>query len=137
MQSLFIEENDVIEIKFAVATNDKGAIFCDLGKDKLISGLKEVNIDPEEYEIKEYMANFKKPNFGDTPILYETVFTSNGQNVSFNPIAARLRKIMILIKDWNLTGEFKKPTEEEIKKLNPIVASVIGAELDVEIGSIG
>lgn len=137
MQNLFVEENEIIEIKFTVATNDSvGAIFCGSDREKLISDLKDIKAKLEDYEIEDYIANFKKPNFGMATALYDSVFKVEGQGVSFNPITARYRKIILLIKDWNLTGEFKKPTEDEIKKLNPMIASEIGIKLDVEIGDI-
>ncbi len=137
MQNLFIEEDDVIEIKFSVATDGEGAVFCDLSNEGLVKGLEAINVDLSEYEIKDYVANFKKPSFGDTMGLYDSVFTtSDGQNISFNPISARFRKITLLIKDWNLTGDVTKPTEKEIKRLHPVVASVVGAQLDVETGDL-
>lgn len=137
MQNLFVEENEIIEIKFTVATNDSiGAIFCGLDREKLISDLKDIKAKLDDYEIEDYIANFKKPNFGDSMGLYDSVFTTNGQNVTFNPVTSRFRKIVLLIKDWNLTGEVKKPTELEINKLNPIIAAVIGEKLDIKTGSI-
>ncbi len=137
MQNLFIEEDDVIQIKFSVATDSDGVVFCDLSNEGLAKGLEAINAELSEYEIKDYVANFKKPSFGDTMGLYDSVFTTvDGQNVSFNPISARFRKITLLIKDWNLTGEVVKPTEKEIRRLHPVVAAVIGAQLDVETGGL-
>ena len=135
MQNLFIEEDDVIEIKFSVATDKEGAIFCDVDRKKLEKGLKNINADLSEYEIEDYVANFKKPSFGDLGELYNSVFSTNdGRNISFNPISARFRKIILLIKEWNFTGEMKKPTEREVRMLNPVVASVLGNELDKNTG---
>lgn len=137
MQNLFIKEDDVIEIKFSVATDEKGSIFCDLSNDDLVKGLEAIKAEISEYEIKDYVVNFKKPSFGDTTGLYDSVFTTvDGQNVSFNPVSARFRKITLLIKEWNLSGEFTKPTESEIRKLHPIIASVIGSQLDIETGGL-
>ena len=136
MQNLFIEDDDVIEIKFSVATDKDGTIFCDLDKGRLVSGLKEINAEMADFEIKEYTVIFKKPSFGDSMGLYESVFTTDGQNVSFNPIAARFRKIILLIKKWDLSGEMKKPTEKEVQKLHPVIATVIGNKLDDEVGGL-
>jgi len=63
---------------------------------------------------------------------------SVGNSISFNPLWARYKKFVLLIRQWNLTtdGSFKKPTEEEIKNLNPLIANIIGRELDQETGPL-
>ena len=136
-QNLFVNDNDEFEVKFAVATDKNGNIFCDMTKELLEEGIKNVSDDPANYDINSYTATFKRPSFSDAVGLYEQVFsTQDGSNVKFNPIAARYRKIILLIKHWNLKGEKEKPTEEEVMKLHPTVAAATGIQLDLEFGGM-
>ena len=137
MQNLFVNENDEFVVKFSVATDKEGTIFCDLNKETLMEGLKVIKADVSEFEIRDYSAIFKKPSFGDTMTLYDSVFTtSDGTNVNFNPLTARYRKIVLLIKEWDLTGEKTKPTEEDVEKLHPVIANALGIQVDLETGGL-
>lgn len=136
MQNLFVSENDEFVINFVVAIDKKGTIFCDINEDSLketMAGLS--NFD--NCEIKKYEAVFKKPSFGDTMSLYESIFSVNNQSsVNFNPVLARYRKIALLIKKWDLTpdGSSIKPTEDQIRSLHPVIANAIGIQVDAETG---
>ena len=134
MQNLFVSENDEFEVKFCVATDENGTIYCDLTQDALKQFLPED--EGKKYEIKDYKAIFRKPSFGKTIDLYESVFSTDGTNVNFNPLISRYKKITLLIKSWNLKGEDKKPTEEEIKDLHPAIARIIGVGVDLETGGL-
>jgi hypothetical protein len=82
---------------------------------------------------------FRKPSFKDTVELYDQIFSvDNNASLRFNPILARYKKISLLIKLWNLTedGSSKKPTDEDIAALHPIVANTLGVQLDAETGSL-
>lgn len=137
MQNLFVDSNEEFVVKFTVATDKHGTIFCDLNEDMITKGLEDIKAKPEDFEIKNYSATFRKPSFGDTTELYDSVFTTvDGASVNFNPITARLRKIIFLIKEWDLTGEKTKPTAEEIEKLHPVIANAIGIQLDLEVGGL-
>ena len=133
MQNLFIQENEEFTIGFTVATDKQGTIFCDLNKESLEESLQGV----ENMEVQDYKAVFKRPSFGDSLELYDSIFSLNGETgVNFNPILARYNKIVALIKSWNLKGQEEKPTEDEIRSLHPIIATAIGIQLDAETGSI-
>jgi hypothetical protein len=102
MQNLFINEDDEFKINFSVATDEKGSIFCDLNKELLIESFGD-KID--KFEIKDYEVVFKKPSFGDSVGLYNSIFSlTEGTNLNFNPVLARYNKIVALIKSWNLQG---------------------------------
>jgi len=134
MQNLFVNENDEFIIRFTVATDDKGTVFCDTNRESLIESFKD---KVKELEIKDYEAVFRKPSFGDSIELYDSIFSlTKGTNLSFNPVLIRSNKIIALIKSWNLQGEKNKPTEEDIRKLHPTVATVIGVLIDAETGAI-
>ena len=133
MQNLFIQENEEFTIRFTVATDDKGTIFCDLNKESLVESIQRT----EKMEIQDYKAVFKRPSFGDSLELYASIFSLNDETgVNFNPLLARYNKIVVLIKSWDLKGKDEKPTEQEIRSLHPIIATVIGIQLDVETGSV-
>lgn len=137
MQNLFVDKDDVFKVNFSVATDKRGTIFCDLNQATLKDGLKAIDASIDDYEIQDYYAIFKRPSFGDTMQLYDSVFTtSDGNSVNFNPIIARYRKIALLIQKWNLTGEEKKPTTAEIESLHPVIANAIGIQVDLETGGL-
>jgi len=134
MQNLFINENDEFTIKFAVAADEKGDIFCDINRESLIESFGE---KLDGLSIEDYEAVFRKPSFGDSVELYNSIFSVNDINgISFNPVLARCNKIIALIKTWNLKGEMEKPTEKEIKQLHPTIATVIAIQLDAQVGGI-
>lgn len=142
MQNLFINPDDKFVVEFIVATDEDGTVFCDVNKDSVIESLINIGKKIEKCEIESYKAIFKKPSFGDTMQLYDSIFSvgtdGSGINTSvkFNPVLARYNKIVALIKSWNLKGKDEKPTEEEIRRLHPVIANAIGVQIDLETGGI-
>lgn len=138
MQNLFVNENDEFTINFTVCSDEYGTIFCDVSRELLMESLKRMGKDKvEEYDINDYKAIFKKPSFGDTMTLYNTIFkVSDEVDIDLNPVLARYNKIAALIKRWDLKGKEEKPTEDDIKKLHPIIANAIGIQIDAEMGGI-
>ena len=132
MSCLFIKEDEVFTVNFVVAYNEKdGTMFCDTDEDILKEILGE---NSDNFSFEKHSAVFRKPSFGKTIDLYDSIFSTDGRNIGFNPIAVRYRKILLLIKSWTLTES--KPTEEDIQSLNPIVATVLGIQLDLETGNL-
>ena len=137
MQNLFISPEDEFIIKFCVAIDKNNVIFCDLEKKSLVSSLESMGREVSDFSIEEYCAKFKKPSFGDTMELYNSIFSVNeDMGVNFNPVIARYNKIVALIKSWNLRGEEAKPSEEDIRNLHPVIATAIGIQIDFEVGGI-
>lgn len=135
MQNLFVNDDEEFVVYITVATDKDGTIFCDINEESLRDSMKGLsNID--ECEFKTYKSVFKKPSFGDTVQLYDTVFSTSDGSISFNPVQARYRKISALIKSWDLMGKDEKPTNEQIMKLHPVIANAIGIQLDVETGGL-
>ena len=131
MQNLFVKENDEFTVEFTVATNDKGGIFCDTNKESLLESIGELGT----MEIKDYKAVFKKPSFGTSMEIFNDVLNISSINgISLNPLLDRYNRISALIKRWDLTDSDNKPSEEEIKSLHPVIATVIGILIDAEIG---
>ncbi len=134
MQNLFVNENDEFTVGFTVATDEKGTIFCDLTKESLVESFGE---KVDGMDIQDYKATFKRPSFGDSVGLYDSIFQLvNGEDIKFNPVMARYNKIKALIKSWDLKGKDEKPTEEDIKALHPTISTVISIQLDMESGGI-
>jgi hypothetical protein len=138
MQNLFISESDEFKINFSVATGKDNSIFCDLDRSSLILSLESTGRIISNFEIEDYYATFKKPSFGNMINIYSSIFSVGGAEggVNFNPTATRFNKIIFLIKSWNLKGKEEKPTEEDIKNLNPLIANIIGGELDIITGNL-
>lgn len=133
MQNLFVKENEEFTIGFTVAIDEKGTIYCDINRESLIESIQETkNMDVQDYKVV-----FKKPSFGDTTKLYDSIFSLSDEGINFNPLSARYNKIVALIKSWNLNGKEEKPTEQDVKSLHPLIATVIGIQVDLEIGPMG
>jgi len=129
MRSLFVSESDEITIKFTVAEDKDGDIFCGINKEEFVKSLEE------GCEFRDYEMVFKKPSFGDSVKLYSSIFNINANDgVNFNPVMARYNKIIALIKRWTLTDDSGKPTEEQIMKLHPFIANTVGIQLENLIG---
>jgi hypothetical protein len=132
MQNLFVQENEEFTIKFTVATDEDGTIFCDINRESLVESIEGA----KSMEIKDYKVICKKPSFGSTAALYNAIFSVNDDGVNFNPILARYNKIAALVKSWDLKGQEEKPTEEDIKSLHPLIATVVGIQIDLQVGGI-
>lgn len=133
MQSLFITEEDIFDIKVFVAEDEKGIVYCDLAR-----GGVEFLLGENKSKIECYTVTFKKPSFGDmiqlTEILLSSrVYDSEVINYQVNPIDARLKTMSCLIKKWDFmdgSGNMIEPTEENLRKLNPTVATAISLQLE-------
>lgn len=122
---LFINAEDEIIVEFAVgaAKDDPKSIYADVSVEKL----KEVYDDVDDETIEQHKAVFRRPTFADISSLYDKAFSIVGTEIKANASSMRLDKMAKLLKSWTL----KRPaTAEEINRLNPIIALVIGSELD-------
>ena len=133
MQNLFLTEDDVFYIKIFVAEDDEGIMYCDLDE----KGVKFL-LGDKNAEIIGYTVTFKKPSFGDMKELTDILlFKTDNENESFsydtNPITAKIKTMAFLIRDWDFkdsSGEKILPTEENIMKLNPLIATSISIQLE-------
>ena len=137
MQNLFISKEDEFKIEICVAIDKDGVTYCDISRDVLLQSISGF-VDISMCEIKDYNMVFKKPSFGDMVGMYNPIFIVDGEYIdNSNQLSDRYKKIILLIRRWNLTkdGSFKKPTEEEIKNLHPLIANTVGIQLDQEVGN--
>jgi len=138
MQNLFLTEDDVFEVKIFVAEDADGVIYCDLNED----GVKSL-LGKREVQIENYTTTFKKPSFGDMIELTNLLLSPRGFDTDVtgyevNPVAARLKTMSCLLKKWDFVdsnGVGIAPTEENIMKLNPTVATAISLQMEDYINS--
>ena len=133
MNNLFVKDEDEIKVEILVAQTKEGYIYCEAKKDKKDLE-KLINNDELEGKIEEYIIIFKKPNFKDMSEISNNMVNVNSENgVNFNLVGVRMAKIKNLLKKWDFKddeGNEIPINNENIDKLNPIIAGTIGVELD-------
>ena len=133
MNNLFVKDEDEIKIEILVAQTKEGYIYCEAKKDKKDLE-KLINNDELEGKIEEYTVIFKKPNFKDMSEISNNMVNVNSENgVNFNLLGVRMSKMKKLLKKWDFKDNEGKEipvNDENIDKLNPIIAGTIGTELD-------
>lgn len=138
MQGLFIDKDEEILVKFTVAKDKDNNIYCDSNEDLILKTILALGKKREDFEINNYRATFRRPSFGDSIKLYDSLFTVKDGvgNVNFNPVMAMYRKISSLIKQWDLKGVEETPSKEDILQLHPVVGACIGNQLDAMVGGM-
>ena len=125
--SIFIDPTSTISIKFWIGIHNGqlvGAID-DEGK------IENVTYD-------EYGAIFREPNYKDITDLSDGALAINQDGnymLSVNQI--RLKRVVRLLKSWNLkdgNGKVVPVSEENIEKLNPVVAYTLSYALENALG---
>jgi hypothetical protein len=135
MSGIFVNPEDEIKVRIVVATNKHGAIFAESDEDMLKEMYPIEDLDMTS--LQTFEAVFRQPSFKDSVEL-STEFSVNAAgdtSVDFNPVDARYRKMSKLLKTWTFkddAGGAVPPTEENVAKLHPIVASVIATALDAQ-----
>ena len=123
---MFVSADDTFTVNLAVGAdkNKPKTIYADVSIEKL----KEVyGEDLDEATIEEHSVVFRRPNFNDLSKLYDDAISWDGVEVKANPSSVRMNKMIRLLKSWTLP---RPATAQEIRQLNPILALVIGSELD-------
>ena len=136
MSGIFVNPDDEIIVRIVVARNKHGAIFTENSMSLLKETYQEDEID--ESTIEEFEAVFRQPSFKDAVELSTefSLSTTNEASVDFNPVDARFRKMSKLLKSWTFKeedGTAVPPTEENVAKLHPTIATVIGNTLDAQV----
>ena len=135
MINLFVDPDDEIIVKFAVAVDKDSRVYADVDSESLKSALRKI-----ECEIEDHQAIFKKPSFGDAVDMVGTMYKTNIEgSISINPLEDRYQKMVKLIKSWTMIdakGNKMPTSEKNIKSLHPVIADIISTQLEIEIGSI-
>ena len=133
MIDLFVKPGDEIIVNFTVALDEDGKIYADTNKEELEKMLKSFNCQ----SVKEYKAVFKRPNYKDTVELSKGLEAGVG-GFKINLIEDKYRRMITLLKEWNLEdkeGNLVEPNEKNINNLNPVIANVMLDQLDLELGN--
>lgn len=136
MKNLFISENDEITIKFVLAETKTGKLLAENSKEVLNAVHDDL---VNQSTIEEHEVVFRRPSFGDLVKLTGNINLDSSASVNFNPFAIRSIRMSNLIKRWTLLdedGKTKAATAETVAKLNPIIANVIGSQLETELGNV-
>lgn len=136
MKGLIISPDDRITIKFALGLNKNGSIIGDTSEETLKRTFGE---DLRTDTIEEHQALFRRPTFGDLVRITGTISTTDGTGFDFNPLAIRIGRLKGLLKEWSLKDEEDQPIPaipENVDKLDPVVANIIGVQLDAILGGI-
>lgn len=118
MKGLFIDKNDVFEVKIYVAVASNTKIVVSNKKEDL----KDFN------EVREFKAVFRYPTYKDD---VETIAHGMVDN-QINMVNAQKYRLCSLIKSWDLPGpdgKILEPTSENINNLNPLIAGALTAGL--------
>ena len=134
MKSIFITEDDEIVINFAFAETKDDKLVADISKKFLKETFGETLVNGS---VQEHKAVFKRPAFGDIIDMGSDLSTSDGNSLTFDMIKIRGKRMQSLIKSWTLKDGDKDiaATSENINKLDPTIAYVIGVQLDAAIGT--
>ena len=128
---IFVDKNAEIEISFAIGTSKTkyNFLYCDVNKEEL----KKVAED-DLNEIEEHKAWFREPNFEDANRIFDKSIDIKDAAFKVNFGDMRLERIVTLIKRWTL-GE--SVSDKNVKDLHPLVAAVIGHQLDLALTERG
>lgn len=122
---LFVKPEDEFDISIVVGSSKtkKEHIYCNTDE----ASLKEVaGEDLDTY--KTYKIVFRYPTYGDSIKIVDAAVSLSVDSVNLAPGELRMERISTLIKSWNLAE--KAPDRTQIESLNPLVANVIGFQLD-------
>lgn len=121
--SLFIESNEFFDINFVVAKSKTGRNIYASAKEDDLKLFEDADLDT----IQRHSVKFRYPDFADTVTMVDSSISiiRNVPEIHLNRY--KMERIIKLIKEWTLGV----PTDREnIEKLNPVIAAVIGNEMD-------
>lgn len=127
MTNVFVNPDDEIEVRIVVSTSKTNPHLIYADVDEKI--LQEIHPD-DLGEINTYTVWFKVPNYSDMASIVDNGVEISETEARVNPAKMRLGRLCRLIKRWDLTGTNTPATTDDIKKLQPVVANVIGYQLD-------
>jgi hypothetical protein len=136
---LFVDDTtEEIEVTiFIGASKSRKFMYADIDEAKV----KEVaGDDLLENSIEKHSVFFRTPSFGDAGKILDSAVTLNkDNNIQISPSELRFERIATLILRWTLKagGNDIKPNRENIKKLHPVVATVIGLDLEYQLQQRG
>ena len=113
------------------AKQDATRIYCDPNKTELIATYDDVDVE----KIEEHKFVFRIPSFADTVKILDSAVEFSGVSSKINLHSMRLFRISTLLTSWTLTKE--RPTQKDIERLHPLVASVLSMQIDNKFNEYG
>lgn len=136
--SVFVNEADEITIPLFIAASkaNPSVVFADSDKTTLLKDCGD-EIDPDAVDSHQII--FRTPSYADANRIIDSGIRMDDATFKINPSQMRLERICTLIKSWTFKGadgKEIKPSRENVKKLHPVVALVLGAELEIKLREI-
>ena len=132
MKSIFIKDDETVEVDIFFVKNENGDMFLGNKKDVLLEQEGIVKDSLEEHKV-----TFKYPNHGDmNDILSKSIQMGIG-GLTIDPIAARVNRLTVLLKDWTFVDDDGKKLPinvTNINKLHSSVADFILTEFELKTG---
>jgi len=139
--SIFIDDNDensVITVIVFIANGKKGFVYCDIDHSKL---LKMAGDDVTESDIEQHQVLFKQPSYGDTSRIFSSgIRMGADEEINISPSQIRQERLCVLLKSWtfkNSAGKDMAATKDNVKKLHPAIAMILGIALEKELSERG
>ena len=130
------EENITVVLYLVASKNDPSIVFTDTDKDVLVKDCAD-EIDPASVE--QHQIIFRRPCYADSNRILDSGIKMDEDSFRINPSMMRLERICTLIRSWTFKGADGTPvktTRENIKKLHPAVANVLGMELENKLRAV-
>jgi hypothetical protein len=139
MPNIFVSPDDEFDVRIVIASakDDPHQVVADVSTEKV----KEVYGDAvDDASIEEHTVTFRYPTFNDQTKIIDSAVKIENEAYQVNPQALRYKRLTQLVKRWTFCGKDRKPTvpnEEMIKKLHPVIAMFLGAQLEAEMTKRG
>jgi len=128
MKSIFINENEKVEVMIYLIEDNNGEILASNNKKGLLS---QKNIVKDTFQ--EHTITFKLPNYGDSADIYKDSFKLENGDLKVDPSSLRINKFVNLLKKWTFVDENNKPipaNKKNIMKLHSSLANLILNEFE-------
>jgi hypothetical protein len=132
MPNLFVTEEDVIVVKFAIAeTTDERGFVVGENFEAIENQFGNV-LKGNGHE--DYSVTFRRPSFGDSVKISDDIYSiSDDHGLEFNPQSFRYARMGALLKSWDLKdmqGNDVPATKENMEKLDLTIADTILVQLE-------
>jgi hypothetical protein len=139
MPNIFINTEDEFCIKLVIgsAKDDPNQVFVDIDAAAMKELYKDA-LDPDSVE--EHVVWFRYPTFNDHTNIIDASVKIENEMYQVNPSALRFKRISQLVKRWTFkgpNGQAVAANADAVKRLHPLIASVLGSQLEGEMQKRG
>lgn len=122
---IFISPDDKVKVKFFVTCKKSDPKFLCVAVEK--DQFEMFYNDFDETKIEEHFAVFRVPTFEDQTRMTSDSIKINDDGFHADVSSFQMKRMLLLIDSWSLSP---KPTVDEIRKLNNVIAMIINSQLD-------